>query len=67
MHLNVQVSLTYILCRDNHQPIMKIPLGTNFIVDDNYEFIKQIGDGAYGVVCAALDKKKDLQVAIKKV
>ena len=46
---------------------MKIPLGTNFIVDDNYEFIKQIGDGAYGVVCAALDKKKNLQVAIKKV
>lgn len=28
-----------------------------FTVDDKYEFIKRIGYGAYGVVCAAQDKK----------
>jgi mitogen-activated protein kinase 1/3 len=36
-------------------------------VDDKYEFIKQIGHGAYGVVCSALNKKNNQKVAIKKV
>lgn len=41
--------------------------GTTFIVDDRYEFIKQIGHGAYGVVCSAFDKRTNKKVAIKKV
>lgn len=41
--------------------------GTNFIVEDKYEYIKQIGHGAYGVVCSALDHKLKAKVAIKKV
>lgn len=41
--------------------------GTVFVVDDRYEFIKQIGHGAYGVVCSAYDKKTGRKVAIKKV
>ena len=41
--------------------------GTTFIVDQNYEFIKKIGHGAYGVVVSALDRKTNTKVAIKKV
>lgn len=41
--------------------------GTTFVVDDKYEYIKQIGHGAYGVVCSALNKENQNKVAIKKV
>jgi mitogen-activated protein kinase 1/3 len=41
--------------------------GTTFVVDERYQFIRQIGYGAYGVVCSALDKKTNKKVAIKKV
>eukprot|EP01016_Furgasonia_blochmanni_P004780 TRINITY_DN1184_c0_g3_i6.p1 TRINITY_DN1184_c0_g3~~TRINITY_DN1184_c0_g3_i6.p1 ORF type:complete len:410 (-),score=102.49 TRINITY_DN1184_c0_g3_i6:104-1333(-) len=41
--------------------------GTTFIVDDKYEYIKLIGQGAYGVVCSALNKKTNQKVAIKKI
>jgi len=41
--------------------------GTTFVVDEKYQFIKQIGYGAYGVVCSALDKTTNKKVAIKKV
>jgi len=41
--------------------------GTNFVVQDKYEYIKQIGHGAYGVVCSALDHSIKAKVAIKKV
>jgi mitogen-activated protein kinase 1/3 len=44
-----------------------INLGTTFTVEDRYEFIKQIGLGAYGVVCSCLDRKTNTKVAIKKV
>lgn len=38
------------------------------MLDAQYEFIKQIGQGAYGVVISAQDKStKDTKVAIKKV
>ncbi len=37
------------------------------MVDEKYQYIKQIGYGAYGVVCSALDKKANKKVAIKKV
>ena len=36
-------------------------------MDERYEYIKQIGLGAYGVVCSAFDKKTNMKVAIKKV
>lgn len=41
--------------------------GTSFTVDSRYQFIKQIGHGAYGVVVSALDKTTGRKVAIKKV
>jgi len=41
--------------------------GTTFCVDDKFEFIKQIGHGAYGVVCSAYDHVNHCKVAIKKV
>jgi mitogen-activated protein kinase 1/3 len=44
-----------------------IVAGTTFCVDERYELIKQIGLGAYGVVCSCYDKKTNLKVAIKKI
>lgn len=46
---------------------LKNLLGTTFLVDEKFEFIKQIGHGAYGVVCSALNKENNNKVAIKKV
>lgn len=40
---------------------------TIFVVDEKYEYIKLIGQGAYGVVCSALNKESGQKVAIKKV
>ena len=42
-------------------------VGTQFTVQDKYEYIKQIGHGAYGVVCSAIDHSIKAKVAIKKV
>ena len=41
--------------------------GSEFIVDERYEYVKQIGVGAYGVVISCYDKKTNHNVAIKKV
>jgi serine/threonine protein kinase len=41
--------------------------GTEFRVDPRYGFVKTLGLGAYGVVCAATDAKLGKGVAIKKV
>lgn len=41
--------------------------GTTFNIDERFEFLKQIGIGAYGVVISCLDKKTGAKVAIKKV
>ena len=41
--------------------------GTEFVVDEKYEIIKQIGSGAYGVVVSALDTTTNKKYAIKKV
>ena len=42
-------------------------IGQTFVVDSKYEFIKQIGHGAYGFVVSAINKKTNQKVAIKKV
>ncbi|CAH7666880.1 kinase-like domain-containing protein [Phakopsora pachyrhizi] len=42
-------------------------LNDQFFVDESYEFTKELGQGAYGVVCAAKNKKTGESVAIKKV
>ncbi|KAI8876980.1 kinase-like protein [Backusella circina FSU 941] len=39
----------------------------DFIVHDKYEFEKEIGKGAYGLVCAAVNAKSGRKCAIKKV
>jgi mitogen-activated protein kinase 1/3 len=44
-----------------------VAAGTTFTVPKRYEYIKVIGQGAYGVVCSAMDKLKNRKVAIKKV
>ncbi len=41
--------------------------GTQFYVTKNYKLIKNIGQGAYGVVISALDENTGQKVAIKKV
>jgi len=42
-------------------------LGSPFVVEDRYELIDAIGQGAYGIVCAARDKKTRKNVAVKKI
>ncbi|CAG8484783.1 9860_t:CDS:10 [Paraglomus occultum] len=42
-------------------------LKQQFIVDDKYEFVRELGQGAYGVVCAARNTETGQGVAIKKV
>ncbi|KAG0241766.1 kinase-like domain-containing protein [Mortierella sp. GBAus27b] len=42
-------------------------LNQQFIVDTKYQFIREIGQGAYGVVCAAKNTETGEDVAIKKV
>jgi len=41
--------------------------GTTFEVDDRYEVKKKIGQGAYGLICAATDRQKGDTVAVKKI
>lgn len=41
--------------------------GTTFEVDQRYEVKKGVGQGAYGLICAAKDTATGEQVAIKKV
>jgi len=38
-----------------------------FVIDNFYQPLKKLGHGAYGVVCSAMDTKRDAKVAIKKV
>lgn len=47
--------------------LLDLTPGTTFNVEKKYEYIKQIGVGAYGVVISAVDRKADRKVAIKKV
>ena len=42
-------------------------LGTSFHVPSNYTFVKELGKGAYGIVCCAKDEKLGKRVAIKKI
>jgi mitogen-activated protein kinase 7 len=39
----------------------------DFIVDDRYTVTKELGQGAYGIVCAATNVQTGEGVAIKKV
>ena len=41
--------------------------GETFEVDDRYEVKKKIGAGAYGLLCAATDKRDNTTVAVKKI
>ncbi|KDE09325.1 CMGC/MAPK protein kinase [Microbotryum lychnidis-dioicae p1A1 Lamole] len=42
-------------------------LSESFLVDSTYEFVKELGQGAYGVVCSAKSTVTGESVAIKKV
>jgi len=41
--------------------------GTTFDVDANYTVVDAVGQGAYGIVCAAKDEDTGEMVAIKKI
>ena len=41
--------------------------GTTFDVDARYTVVDAVGQGAYGIVCAAKDEKTGSMVAIKKI
>ncbi|GAA6055335.1 hypothetical protein JCM3770_005292 [Rhodotorula araucariae] len=52
----------------HHIPRHAFPvLAEPFLVDENYDFVKELGQGAYGVVCSARNKLTGDTVAIKKV
>ncbi|GAA5920520.1 hypothetical protein JCM1841_003462 [Sporobolomyces salmonicolor] len=52
----------------HHVPRHAFPvLSEPFLVDSNYEFVKELGQGAYGVVCSAKNKLTGDSIAIKKV
>ncbi|XP_028400572.1 probable cyclin-dependent serine/threonine-protein kinase DDB_G0278487 [Dendronephthya gigantea] len=38
-----------------------------FVVDERYKLLENIGCGAYGIVCSALDTRTQNKVAIKKI
>ena len=42
-------------------------MGVRFDVDAQYSLLDVVGQGAYGVVCAALDEDSGETVAIKKI
>ncbi|CDF36785.1 Mitogen-activated protein kinase 3 MPK3 [Chondrus crispus] len=42
-------------------------LGTNFECPDRYHLNRPVGQGAYGIVCSALDVRTNERVAIKKI
>ncbi|KAG5936761.1 Mitogen-activated protein kinase slt2/MPK1 [Claviceps sorghi] len=39
----------------------------DFIVDERYTVTKELGQGAYGIVCAAVNNQTNEGVAVKKV
>lgn len=41
--------------------------GTPFRIDNRYSYLRTLGLGAYGVVCAATDDSSGQNVAVKKV
>ncbi len=43
------------------------PKKINFNVSEQYEVLELIGEGAYGIVCAALHRPSGQKVAIKKI
>ena len=42
-------------------------LGTRFDIESRYSILDSVGQGAYGIVCAARDDVADTVVAIKKM
>lgn len=42
-------------------------LNSNFVVDSEYQFVKELGQGAYGCVVAARHRKSGEGCAIKKI
>lgn len=42
-------------------------LRQSFTVDKKYQFIRELGVGAYGTVCACRDTELGINVAIKKI
>jgi mitogen-activated protein kinase 7 len=42
-------------------------LNSNFIVDSEYQYVKELGQGAYGCVVAARHRRSGEGCAIKKI
>jgi serine/threonine protein kinase len=52
--------------KNHNTKVVKLPK-TKFVIDDKYEIIDSVGQGAYAVVVAARNKLTDDVVAIKKI
>jgi serine/threonine protein kinase len=44
-----------------------VALGQTFVVDSEYQFVKELGQGAYGCVVAAKHRRSGEGCAIKKI
>ena len=54
--------------KDNIMALNRESMAVQFDLDgSDFEAIENIGSGAYGVVCSAVDKKSGARVAIKKI
>ncbi len=53
--------------RNNHKLKNLKKLKTRFEIEEYYEIIDAVGQGAYGIVVAAIDTRDNSNVAIKKI
>ena len=53
--------------RNNHKLKLFKRLKTRFEIEEYYEIIDAVGQGAYGIVVAARDTRDNSSVAIKKI
>ena len=61
-----QTSNPVVLNHDSKYTVYGVA-NTGFEVEKRYEILEHFGQGAYGVVCSALDTKTNRLVAIKKI
>ncbi|KAJ6247826.1 mitogen-activated protein kinase 13 [Anaeramoeba flamelloides] len=61
--INEGKTLTWMVGKNHTFPVS----GTEFTIDQRYQYIKKIGHGAYGIVISAKDRFENESVAIKRI
>ncbi|CAH6719551.1 mitogen-activated protein kinase Hog1p [[Candida] jaroonii] len=52
---------------ENQGQVYEQPREVSFNVNENYQILEVVGEGAYGIVCSAVHKPTNQKVAIKKI